>query len=537
MSLLVEYADAPVGAQSDAVITATTGQPFSREDGVKNPGADLPWATFEPQGWPLDGSRTLLPDAPGDLGWWSAVPSDGDGSFKNPPTLVMTFSKPYTASGVTLSFYRALGQWCSEVQVLWYWKNLLLDQVITYPDTDKWILTHPVENFDKVEIRLLKTNIPGHFAKLRQLQIGRVFVFMEDELVQVRLLNEIDPSLCKLSVDTMTVDIRNRKQYPLFPQKDQAIHLYRNGVQIAAHYITDTTRQTKLNYRLCCQSAIGRLEDTFLGGFYEQQPLLPLLQQVLGDFPFRVDRTFADETVTGYLPVSTRRQALQQIAFAVGAVVTTCGDGTIQLLPPEKAVSGSFVASSIFAGATMKQKAAIGAVELHLHSYTSGDEERTIFKEKEMHGEELFLTFSEPCFSYRLTGGTILDSDVNWIRFVGDGVVTLAVKKYHCQTVVMTKKNLLASAAEKGNVVVVENATLIHPGNGAAVLERLYRYHAMQLQLHQDVVMSGQHLGQMVESLNPWGERVEGYITEMESTFTNKGHRASIRICGREVAE
>lgn len=536
MSLQVKYADAPVGAQENAVITATASQAFSVPDNLKNPAVDMPWATFEARGWPLDGSRKLMADST-ETGWWSDTCSGADGSFTEPPVITVTFPQPYTATGLTLSFCPASGEWCSEAEVLWYRGAKLLDQIVTYPDTAEWILTHPVENFDKVELRLLKTNIPGHFAKLRQLQIGRVFVFLGDEIVRVRLLNEIDPSLCRLSVDTMTVDIRDRKGHPMTPKKDQTIQLYRDGVQLASHYITDATRQSQRNYRLRCQSAIGRLEDTFLGGFYKQYPLMTLLQQVFGDFPFRVDSAFTEETITGYLPVCTRREALQQIAFAVGAVVATRGDGSIQLLPSEQTVSGSFNAGSIFAGADLKQEAAVAAVELHIHSYTSSDEEKVIFKDKEMHGEELLIVLSEPCFSYRISGGTVLDSDVNWIRLTGDGVVTLKIKNFHHDIAVLSKKNPLATAAEKGNVVKVENATLIHSGNADEALERLYNYYTMQSILTQDVVVKEQHAGQMVQSLNPWGERIEGYITEMESTFTDKSHRASIRIRGREVAE
>ena len=321
MSLQVKYADAPVGAQRNASITAATGQPFSYPDALQNQAADIPWATFEPMGWPLDGSRILLSDTPEEMGWWSNICSNADGNFTAPPTLVMTVPRPYSANGITLSFCPSLGQWCSQVQVLWYLGDTLCKWIMCYPDTAEWIVDCPVANFDKVEICLLKTNIPGHFAKLRQLQIGRVFLFLGDEIVNVRLLNEIDPSLCSMPVDTMTVDIRDRTGRALHPQKDQSIHLYRDGTEIAAHYITDATRQSKHNYRFRCQSAIGCLEDTFFGGIYEDYPLHTLLQAVLGEYPFYVDAAFAEETLNGYLPVCTRRQALQQIAFAVGAVI------------------------------------------------------------------------------------------------------------------------------------------------------------------------------------------------------------------------
>lgn len=537
MSLLVKYADVPVGARESTVLSAPAGQPFSYIDGVQDVFWDAPWITAEPAGWPLDGTRKLLPDAPAEMGWWSAKLSGADGSFAQPPTFVMTFPRRYTATGLTVTFWPSLGQWCSRVQILWYRGDALLEQLLAYPDTPEWILTHRVENFDRVELRLLETNLPFQYAKIGQLQIGRVFAFRGDELIEVNMLNEIDPSLCALSVDTMTVDIRNRRGYPLHPQRDQTIQLYRDGVQLAAHYITEAIRQSRSNYRIRCQSAIGRLEDRFLGGFYTECPLQTLLQAVLGEFPFRIDSAFSGATVTGYLPVCTRRQALQQIAFAIGAVVTTRGDGTVQLLPPSDADSGNFAADSIFAGAKLKQKAAVAAVELHTHRYLSGDEEKVILKETEIYGEELFLVFSEPYFSYHIQGGKIIDCDVNWIRLTGNGMVGLTGKKFRHIESVKTKKNPAATAAEKGNVVTVDNATLIHSGNADEALERLYRYHTMQSVLTQDVVVRGQMAGQCVESLNPWGGTVTGYITSMDSIFTDKGHRASIVIHGKEVGQ
>lgn len=535
MSLQVKYMDVPEGAQESMVITADNGQPFSYPQQLAEGAADIPWATLEPGGWALDGTKKLLPDTPGRMGWWSREPSNPDGIFSNPPVITVTFPKPYTATGLTLRFWPSKEEWCSHIDVAWYRGEELLDRTATYPTAADWVFFHRVENFDRVVICLMATNIPGHFAKLQQLQIGRVMVFMGDELVKVRLLNETDPSLCALTVDTMTVDIRDRKGHALQPQKDQVVQLYREGVRLATHYITDAQRESRQNYRLRSQSAIGRLEDTFLGGIYEQYPLDTLLQEVLGEFPFGVDAAFAGKKLTGYLPVCSRRQALQQLAFAVGAAVVTRGDGSIWLLPPEETVGSSFTADRIFAGGKLKQEAPVAAVELFVHSYAPGDEEKTLLKETEVLGEGALFVFSEPYYDYQITGGTLAGSGANWVRVTANGPVTLTAKKYRHTVSVRRKENSRATAAERGNVVTVEKATLIHTENADAALQRLYNYHTMRDLLTQDVVVAGEKAGQMVESLSPWGDRVMGYIIGMESTFTDTGHTANVQIRGREV--
>jgi len=533
VSLQIKYMDVPEGARKASVVAADAGQPFPLPQQLAEGVADVPWATLEPGGWMLDGSRKLLPDTPRQMGWWSCEPSEADGTFSDPPVIRLTFPQPYTATGLTFRFWPSKEEWCSHIRVAWYRGDGLIDQADAYPNAAEWVFFYPVENFDAVEICLLQTNSPGRYAKLQQLQIGRVMVFMGDELVEVRLLNETDPSLCALTVDTMTVALRDRKGRNLLPQKDQIVELYRDGVLLATHSITDAQRQSRQNYRLRSQSAIGRLEGSFLGGIYEQYPLENLLQEVLRDFAFGVDPAFTGKTVTGYLPVCTRRQALQQITFAVGAAVTSRGDGSIWLQLPEETVSGGFTAGRIFAGGRLKQEPPVAAVELFVHHYSPGDEEKILLKETMVTGEGVLFVFSEPFCDYQITGGTLADSDANWVRITANGPVTLSAKKYRHTVSVHRKEN--SQAAEKGNVVTVEKATLVNGENASDILQRLYTYHTLQSLLTQDVVAAGEKAGQLVESLSPWGDRVTGYISSMESTFTDTGHTANIQIRGREV--
>lgn len=478
MSISMKYIDIPVGAQEAAAVRAASPQPFGSGEQVTAGTADTPWATLEPGSWTLDGTRQLLPDEAAQIGWWSMERSGDDGRFAQPPVIVISFPETYTATGLTFRFWPSLGHWCSEVHVAWYNGETCKAETLAYPDDPQWILSKVVEGFDRIEIELLATNVPGQFAKIGQLQIGHVVVFGQDEITRVSLLNEVDPSACELSVDTMTVEIRDRKNRALLPQKNQSMHLYRDGQQIAAHYVTDSSREAQQYYIFQCQSVIGRLEEEFPGGLYKNAAVGEVLDQVLEGFAYVLDERLAQETVTGYLPACTRRQALQQIAFAIGGAVTTQGDGIIRLTPPERILSGSFEKNSIFTGAKLNREAQTAAVKVLSHSYDESGE----------------------------------DSTSLWSRENGD-----------------------VSAAEKGNVVSVENATLINTDNAEATLDRLYEYHSLKHVLTQQVVVSDQMAGQLVRSPNPWGTVTEGYITSMESEFTSNGHTAKVTIRGKEV--
>ncbi len=534
MSLTLRYIDVPEGAQQAAQVSGQYGQSFSKPEGLTSGAADTPWATLEVGGWVLDGTRAVLADAPADVGWWSESVSDENGIFQQPPQIDITFPQPYTATGLTFTFWPSSGQWCGKIQVCWYNGQTLLAQVQAEPSNAQWTLTRTVESFDRISITLLSTNLPEQFAKLQKIQIGHVIVFGSGELLKATVLKETDPSMCELPVDTMKIQVRDRNHYDLAPQKNQRMELSRDGVLIASQYLTEVSRQSKNLYEFSCQSAVGLLEDRHLGGMYQNYPLEEMLGDILGTFPFSVDAAFAGEKISGYLPISTRRKALQQVAFVIGGMVTSMGDGTLRLAPLGETVTGRFDESEIFPGARISVDSRVAKVEVYAHSYVPSEERQTLLQEEEVQGSGVLFTFQEPHYDYQITGGTIVSSGVNWVVISSQGNVTLTGKTYVHTETVYEKRNPMATAAEMGNVATVREVTLIHTGNAGQVLQRLYEAQQLRNTLTQDVVVLGHMVGQKVSSTNPWGTVTQGYIASMESTLTQSGHTASVTIQGVE---
>lgn len=534
MSLKIKYIDVPQGAQEAAQVEGQ-GQPFSVPAALAFGAEDVSYATLEPRGWALDGSAELLPDAPEGF-WWSETRSDDAGAFSVPPVLTFSFPTPYTATGLTVTFWPASGEWCSRLRVSWFNGNTLLAQTDAYPDAPQWTLQKTVESFDKVRIELLATNIPGHFAKVCLIEIGQTLWFGKQQIASVHMVNEIDPTLSDLTVDTMTVCIRENTGLSLAPQENQRLELYRDDALAAVQYITGSSRESKERYTFSCQSAIGLLEDCCLGGIYDAAPVQQVLDDILDGTRYILSPLFADVTITGHLPVSTRRQALQQLAFAIGAVVTTRGSGVIQLLPLSDTVSGRFVKSRIFQGGKMETAPRVAKLQVTSHSYTQSQEEEVLLDEEPVSGENVLFTFEAPHHSYRITGGTLTGSGANWVTVTAQGPVTLCAQKYIHSTRQHTKVDPAATAQERNDVLTVQDVTLVHAGNVSQVLERLYETARLRQTLEQDVVIDGHYAGQRVATEAPWGGQLRGYITSMESDLTPTGHTASVTILGVEVA-
>lgn len=533
MSLKLKYLDVPYGAQEDAQ-AAGDGQSFTDMSIVPFGAADTSYATLEPYGWPLDGGRSLIPDSP-KTGFWSKERTDGDGNFATPPILTLSFSKSYSATGVTFAFSPGTDEWCSKIRVTWYNGATLLSQVTAYPDSAHWTLENAVENFNSITVELLATNKPGQFAKVQCVEIGRTIWFGAGEIVSPQVTNEIDPTLSVLTVDTMKVTIKDKQNRYFLPQKNQQMELYQNDQLVAVQYITESARESKQQYTFSCQSAIGLLEDTYLGGIYNDTPLQDVLNDILAGYDFVLGSFFENETVTGYLPVCTRREALQQIAFAIGAVVSTQRSRSIHIDRIATDISSTFTKSSIFQGAKLDTSPKIARIDITAHRYVPSNEVETLLEGEDINGKDVLVTFDQPHHSYVADNGTITGSGANWVTITASGSVTLTAKKY-VHNAVQRSKRYSVTAAEQNNIQKIESATLVHSGNVENVLKRLDEVAQLRQTLTQEAAIKGQFAGQRVVSESPWGNQIRGYISSMDSVFTNSGHTASVTVMGLEIS-
>lgn len=560
----INYIDAPDGAQNAMTAVGERGNSLSDAALIPTGATDIPYATLEPGVWKLDGTRRILSDAPRP-GWWSQARSGsqgvsllgsallgsfilGDGGasrstrattagnrFTLAPKITLRFSEIFSASGFTFTFSPSTDQWCSEIHVAWSNGPFPILEKTYFPDSPQWVLEEVVDGFDTMEISLLATNNPGQFAKIQRIEVGRTILFRGEDIVSASLYNEQDPSLCELSADTMSVEIMHRETN-LLPQENQRMELKKDGVLLASHYIRESTRHSKYRYSIECQSVIGLLTEEFLGGMYDEVPVDTLVSEILGGREYYIDSSVANRTITGYLPVCTQREALQQVAFAAGAVVSTLGTTAIRLLPIPSVVTNRFTTADIALGGTVTTEPRYANIDVTYHQYVQLEESEELIKEEAISGTDVLRTFKDPHHSYEITGGTITGSGVNWVKITADGVVTLTGKKYDHRTNTYTAHNHEATARERSNRVSVEDCTLIHVGNVEAAAYRLYTAKQRRQRVEQNVVITDQAVGKIVSTATPWDTRVQGYLSAADHQFTRSGHTAKIVIQGVEVA-
>lgn len=534
MSLEINYIDAPEGAQEKMTATGEGGNALSDDLLIATGARDVPFATLEPGVWKLDGTMKILPDN-SSPGWWSAERSGTDCRFKSPPKITVSFPTPYGSTGFTITFSPSTNQYCTEIRVRWYNSQSLLIDKVYNPTGPVWLLSETAESFDRAEFEFLETNKPGHFVKLEKIEIGRTVLFGAKEVVSARYTTDMDPTLCKIPVDTISFDIHDPQDRNFLPQENQKIELIKDGKLRAVQYIKSSTKKSKSDYFIQCQSSIGLLNDEFLGGLYSEKPVRELITEILGEWEFELAPVFAEKTVSGYIPVCSQRTALQLVAFAIGAMITTQDSNKIRFIPIPVSVSAKFTRSDIVLGGSVKTASRYAKVEIYTHSYVKSDVSETLMNEEEVIGEDVLITFSLPHYDYEIVGGVITGHGDNWVTITANGLVTLNAKTYSHNTRAYVKRNPEATAKERGNYLSVKEATLINTGNVYDALDRLYLAVQRRQTVSQPVIVRNQTAGQMASSLTPWGTITRGFISSMDSVMTQTGHIADIQIQGIEV--
>lgn len=475
MSVRLVYEDIAVGAEEDASVSTTAAQSFSEPSQLPHGAESVPIAALELNGWVLDGTRQLLNGQ--KVGFWSSALSGEDGTFSIPPVLTVAFDQQYTSLGIALEFDTFTGAYCSQVTVRWYQGTALLAKKVFYPDSASYFCENTVEHYNKVEIQLDATHLPLSYAKLSHIRFGVSRTFGRDELRSVKITQQIDLISAELAVNKMHFTLDSKSGISYIFQQLQPIYAYNGETLVDVFYIEEASRKGEELYDISSSDAVGVLDkETIPGAIYSAKPVRALVEAILdGKFALELDPTLEGETVTGYIPDGTRRNALRHIAFALRAVVDTSGTDAVRLYRPVTSGAAEVPPSRTYVGGSVSTKAVVTAVKVTAHSFS--------------------------------TSGS------------GESVTVGGVTYYDTKTVT-TINNPNVTASDKQNVVEITDATLVNPSNVAAVAQHVYDYHMRRSTHNVKIVVDQEKPGDYVTTHTPWGAEITGNITMMDLTLS-----------------
>ncbi len=254
------------------------------------------------------------------------------------------------------------------------------------------------------------------------------------------------------------------------------------------------------------------------------------------DAEYELDEALADIPLSGWIPVCAHREALQQVAIAIGAVVDCSrSDKVLIYAPPERPTSRITYARK-FVGQALKVKPLVTGVDVVAYSYRPGGDERELLNEEELAPGVYEVLFDTPVHSLVATGATVLESGANYARLQVDiaGPVILAGQEYAERKRTVSRRMASLPANTSANILTVEEATLVSPNNAGSVAQRIFDYYQLRHENEFSLVVGDEGLADivMVDSLNR--EKLKGVIESMSIDLTG-GFVAKVRVCGDRI--
>lgn len=446
------------------------------------------------------------------------------------PMLTVTFNQKFTSVGLLFTFNMMSGDYCTRMRVKWYSDNNLLSDMEFSPDSVRYFCNNYVRGYNKLKITFLQTSNPIRPVFVTRIDYGIYRDFLDNELLERNCLQEINAISEGISINTLNFTVRTTSNIPFDLQKKQKLTLYFNGKLIGNFYLKNGARKNKTDYHMDAHDAVGVLDgNEFAGGIYTGQPVSEVLEKIFEneDFNYLLDESFSDIPLYGYIPYTTKRNALVYICFAIGAIADTSNYDGIVIYPQENDLSGEFLNDEVFSGVTLEHSDIVTGIRLTVHAYQKSDEAQELYNDT-LNGTAEVI-FSEPYHGLEITGGTIGQFGDNYAYITGTGGnVTLTGKKYNHLTTSILKEN--PNIVFNKNIREVTDATLVHNGNAQQVLERVYAYYQRAENVVGDVLIGNKKLGQKVRIDTDYDGYRTGIIESYNYSFSPNEIKAEVKI-------
>lgn len=434
----------------------------------------------------LDGTALPIPSDPenSNLGFWSWNTSNASGRFLTSIKLELTSEGYYTSSGFTLTFDTHNNIYPTTATIRWMKitpeaSEILAEETFSI-DNAVYFCEKKVERYNRVIMWFQGMNMPNSRLKLRSIDYGRGTIFYGRELRSVGLIQEIDPVSSQISINTadFTIDSAGNTSYTF--QRKQPLNVYFNGELLATTFVKQATRQSKFLWNIQSEDYIGIMDGVpYHGGIYYGASAFDVLTDIfnVAKVPFVVDDIFANETITGYIPYTTCREALMQVAFAIQAVVDTSNSDLVKVFALSDEVKQEIPLNRIMQGQNFVDEETVTGVEVTAHAYKAISETQTVYDANESGtGQNIFVKFSEPLHDLSISNGTIKDSGTNYAVINADSGCVLSGQKYEHTTQTKRKNDETILSSEIERIVAVDNATLVSFANLDNVLQKCYNW-------------------------------------------------------------
>lgn len=317
------------------------------------------------------------------------------------------------------------------MNVKWYRGTTLLEDQTYNVDSANYFCNTQVSAYNKIVITIGNMQLPNRFLKIFNITDGITRQFYNEELENVEIIEQINNNNSALSINEANLNILSANNTGVLFQRTLPFSIYRNDVLYGKFFVNSSTANTdKTLYNIKVDDYINILEgQKYLGGLYNNVTASTLIADILNGITYTLDAGLGAKTITGYLPILNKREALRQVAFAINAIIDTSRSDNIIIKPYPTTVTTTLGADKVV-DIKATQQNIVTKIVLQTTMLTTKNASTDNLYSATLNGTTTIL-FDTPKFDLAVTGGTIVASNINYAIISGTGsTVTLTGKSY-----------------------------------------------------------------------------------------------------------
>lgn len=515
-------------ARRNSIFSTDDLQDFSNPSQLRSDDFEFQnYATLEKDFFLLDGSFDFLPKEndwgwwkyENGIGWWSKSMSGENGTFQVPPTLEINTLESgglYSASGLTIVF---LEDYPLEFSVDWYGESgALIHHEICYPNALHYFCPSKVNGFRRVVLTFTKAS-PYRYVKVESIKYGSEYVWNGDKVISAKVLEEVDPISSEISINTLNFELySDNREFDLFNknnllsvfsenQKIEVIQVMEGKeIQMGTFYLDTWKNGNQDTGIFSAISPIGRLEQSdFNGDIYLQKRAADIISEIMdsaGWNDYEIDESLKEVKLSGWIPICTHREALQQVAFALCAIVEDNRGNTIRIHRNLRSYGWLIPRDRKFMGGTVTLESYISEITLTAHDYELGDTPEEVWSGVVSDGTYK-VEFNAPCANVSEPAVPFEDekpcANCQYVRFFRDPPTTqkesITGNKYVDSTTLFSVWN---KERGKGETLAVTDATLVSHDNVEQVANYLMEYYKQRYQSSLQLIVEQESAGERV---------------------------------------
>lgn len=211
------------------------------------------FASFENIGINLLDETLCFAESSDNVGFVSAQVSSNLRTFADGGTkLIFDFNGSYTGPGLTFHFWKNI---CPKLNIEFFkGEESLVFKTVT-PNNLDYYVSAPAEQFDRLVITFIESEVPGQFVKLKGLDFGDV-AEIKEFFSSINIFEEISPDCADLPFDTC--DFTAFVPEKITPQVGQNIFVYHKNEPFGKFTIAELSdeKDRRFEFRTNCDKSV-----------------------------------------------------------------------------------------------------------------------------------------------------------------------------------------------------------------------------------------------------------------------------------------